>query len=70
MKYLNSHLLVLLLQLIVGLPSCVQLSPLKYGGTCTGWCKRNVPCLKIPAPTTATQLGLPWTAQSANFGKF
>ena len=36
----------------------------------TGWCKRNVPCLKIPALTAATHLGLPWTAQSANFGKF
>ena len=36
----------------------------------TGWCKRNVPCLKIPAPTAATHLGLPWTAQSADFGKF
>ena len=36
----------------------------------TGWCKRNVPCLKIPALTDATQWGLPWTAQSADFGKF
>ena len=38
--------------------------------TNTGWCKRNVTCLNIPAPTAATQWRLQWTAQSANFGKF
>ena len=37
---------------------------------CTGLCKRIVPCLKIPAPSAARQSDLPWTAQSANFGKF
>ena len=36
----------------------------------TGLCKRNVPCFKIPAPSAARQSDLPWTAQSANFGKF
>ena len=32
--------------------------------------QKNVPCLKIPTPIAATQWGLPWTAQSAIFGKF
>ena len=30
----------------------------------------NFPRLKIPVLTAATHLGLPWTAQSADFGKF
>ena len=36
----------------------------------TGWCKINVPCLKIPAPSAARKSDLPCTAQSANFAKF
>ena len=32
--------------------------------------QQNGNLFKIPAPTAATTLGLPWTALSANFGKF
>ena len=50
--------------------NCVYGSKLNYISNITGWCKRNVPCLKIPTLTAAMQWGLPWTAQSADFGKF
>ena len=50
--------------------NCVYGSKLNYISDITGWCKRNVPCLKIPTLTAAMQWGLPWTAQSADFGKF